>query len=407
MSASSPVLAEHGLTRRQLVAWRNAVFLIFLLPGLAFATWASRIPAVRDSLGASTDQMGVILAGIAVGSVSGLLLSGRIVARLGARPTMLVTLSAAMAGLVVAGLGASAGAFWVVFAGLALFGAGSGICDVAMNVSGAANERALGRNVMPIFHAFFSFGTMLGAGLGALAEALDVPISVHLAIVAAVVVVGLFIGARPLQSEHIGTPAAEPAAPGSSGRPRLRLDLATMLIGLVVLGAAFSEGTANDWLTLAMVDGHEISKEGGALVLGAFLTAMTAGRLLGVRALDRWGRVPVVRSSFGLAAVGLLAVIFAPDPALAVVGAVLWGLGSALGFPVGMSAAADDPAKAAARVGAVATIGYLAFLVGPPVIGFLGEQLGILLALLVVLVLVLVGGLVSGAVREPRRTPSE
>jgi len=81
---------------------------------------------------------------------------------------------------------------------------------------------------------------------------------------------------------------------------------------------------------------------------------------------------------------------------------VLWGLGSALGFPVGMSAAADDPKTAAARVSAVATIGYVAFLIGPPLLGFLGENFGLLNSLLVVLVLVTVAGLASGSAREPR-----
>ncbi|MCU1437548.1 MAG: major facilitator superfamily 1 [Naasia sp.] len=403
MSTPAPLL-DSGLTRRQVLAWRNAVFLVFALPGIAFASWASRIPAVRDSLDASTDQMGVILAGIAIGSVLGLLASGRIVHRFGARRTIAVTLSIGMVGLIITGFGVSAGAFWVVFAGLALFGAGNGICDVAMNVSGAANERLLGRNVMPVFHAFFSFGTMIGAGLGALAEALDVPVAVHLGMVAVLVVAGLVVAYRGLQSELVGAPAAAPG--GQPARRGVRIDLATMLIGLVVLAAAFSEGTANDWLALAMVDGHETSKETGAIVFGVFLTAMTAGRLLGVKALDHWGRVPVLRVSFGLAAVGLLGVIFAPNPWLAAAGAVAWGLGSALGFPVGMSAAADDPLKAARRVGAVATVGYFAFLVGPPVIGFLGEAFGILPALLVVLVLVLVGFLVSSAVREPRRPPA-
>ena len=87
--------------------------------------------------------------------------------------------------------------------------------------------------------------------------------------------------------------------------------------------------------------------------------------------------------------------IFAPIAWLAGIGVVLWGLGSALGFPVGMSAAADDPRNAAARVSAVATIGYLAFLVGPPLVGFVGEQVGLLNALLMVLALVAVAGIVS------------
>ena len=128
---------------------------------------------------------------------------------------------------------------------------------------------------------------------------------------------------------------------------------------------------------------------------------MTVGRLAGVRALDRFGRVPVLRATAVLAAVGLLLFIFVPVLWVDLAGVVLWGLGASLGFPVGMSAAADDPHKAAARVSAVASIGYLAFLVGPPAIGFLGNQFGILLALLLVLVLVAMSGLVSFSARKP------
>ena len=130
---------------------------------------------------------------------------------------------------------------------------------------------------------------------------------------------------------------------------------------------------------------------------------MTAGRLGGVVLLNRFGRVPVLRASFLLATASLLVIIFVPNPVVATIAAITWGLGAALGFPIGMSAAADEPKTAAARVSAVATIGYFAFLVGPPVIGFLGEQVGLLGALLVVLVLCAVGSIVAGAAREPSR----
>jgi MFS family permease len=138
-------------------------------------------------------------------------------------------------------------------------------------------------------------------------------------------------------------------------------------------------------------------------VLGIFVASMTVGRLAGVGLLDRFGRVPVLRGSAVLAAIGLVMVIFVPVLWISIVGVVFWGLGASLGFPVGMSAAADDPKTAAARVSAVATIGYFAFLVGPPVIGFLGQHVGLLNALLVVLVLVAIAGLASGAAREPSR----
>jgi fucose permease len=253
---------------------------------------------------------------------------------------------------------------------------------------------------MPLFHAAFSGGTMLGAGLGALAERMGLPVLAHVGVVSVTVVLGGLISVTRLQP-HPDAPAEGAESGGWRDRLAIWKDRRTLLIGLIVLGMAFAEGSANDWLALAMVDGHGVSNANGALILGVFLTAMTVGRIVGVAVLDRFGRVPVLRATAVLAVAGLLVVIFAPTP-IAIAGVVLWGLGASLGFPVGMSAAADDPATAGARVSAVATIGYVAFLVGPPVLGFLGDHIGLLKALLLVLVLVAVAGLMSGAAREPK-----
>ena len=157
----------------------------------------------------------------------------------------------------------------------------------------------------------------------------------------------------------------------------------TLLIGVMVLAAAFTEGTANDWMAVAFVDGHDVDKALGVLALAVFLTFMTAGRVLGAGLLDRYGRVPVLRVLFASAIVGCLLVVFG-NTWLAFIGCAIWGVGASLGFPVGMSAAADDPERAAMRLSVVATIGYTAFLAGPPLLGFLGDHFGILNALLAV-----------------------
>jgi len=394
-------------TRRQVTAWRNTLFVIFALCGMCIASWAARIPAVAAALNLDDGQVGGLLFGIATGSILGLISSSHIVSALGARNVIRIFLPIAAVGLALAGFGVAVlGEFGVGFLGLAIFGFGSGITDVAMNVSGAANERALGRAIMPIYHAFFSGGTILGAGLGALAERFDVPLEVHIAILAVLIIAVTLMITRFLQPER--PTAEESAAAGhetDSWRSRLSIwrDPRTIFIGLIVLGMAFTEGSANDWLSYAMVAGHDTDRATGALVFGIFVTAMTVGRLAGVTLLDRFGRVPVLRGSAVLAFVGLLMVIFSPILWVVIIGVVLWGLGAALGFPVGMSAAADDPRTAAARVSAVATIGYVAFLVGPPVIGFLGNHFGILNALLLVLVLAALAGVCSFAAREPKK----
>ncbi|MCU1580159.1 MAG: transporter [Rhodoglobus sp.] len=414
MSQSTPAQPAYAgsLTREQVVAWRNAIFVIFALPGMAIASWVSRLPAARDALQLGPAQVGLLIFGIAAGSIIGLVASSHIIAKLGAVATITWGMILTAAGLTVAGIGATVGpSFVVAFAGLLVFGAASGITDVAMNVSGAANERALGRAIMPVFHAFFSFGTMIGAGLGALAELARVPIAIHLAIVAMVVVVVVLASRRFVQSEHLIEEDGRPVADDDHsktwrGRLAIWKDPRTLLIGVLVLAAAFAEGSANDWLAIASVDGHGVANATGAVIFGIFVTAMTVGRLTGVFLLDRFGRVPVLRGSFLLAGIGLLVFIFVPNVPIAIAGAVLWGLGSALGFPIGMSAAADDPKTAAARVSAVATIGYFAFLVGPPVIGLLGQYVGVIHALLVTLVLAAIGALVAGAAREPARRRS-
>jgi fucose permease len=396
-----------GLGRRETVLWRNSILALFLVAGIVMASWVSRLPAVRDSLGIRVDQVGILLLAMAIGSIAGLTFSSHIIARFGTRKTIVVSYFVIAVGIATAGVGATISSFGLTFAGLMFAGFAMGISDVSINVSGAANERALKKTIMPIFHAFFSFGTMLGAAVGVLAEAAGVPIAVHLGVIA-VITAGSTIAVRFVQSEHIVEPGgvAVPHDDHSKtwrGRLSIWRDPRTLLIGVLVLAAAFAEGSANDWVAIAMVDSHGATNANGALVFGIFVTSMTVGRLGGVFLLDRFGRVVVLRASFLLASLGLVVFIFVPDPVIAAAGVIAWGLGAALGFPVGMSAAADDPKTAAARVSAVATIGYFAFLVGPPLIGYLGHQVGLLSALLVVLGLCAIGAIVAGAAREPNR----
>ncbi|MCC3763377.1 MFS transporter [Glycomyces sp. TRM65418] len=403
LRAAAPARTDPVLLR-----WRNAVFAVFALSGFLFANWAARVPNIRDILGATTQEMGVLILGLAVGAMLGLVASSHVIAHLGATAAIRWFLATTAVGLIAAGLIAGiAPNYWALFAALMVLGAGNAILDVAMNLSGAANERRIGKTLMPMFHAGFSLGTMLGAGLSALTEQLGVSAGLHLTSVGVVVLaVDLYV-AKHLQ------PAEEPreAVPGEPAGWRTRMaawtDVRILLIGLIILGMGFTEGTANDWLGLAMVDGYGLSNPGGAAVFAVFVTAMTAGRVFGGAFLDRFGRVPVLAGSAFLAFAGLLLVIIGPTAPFAIAGTVLWGLGASLGFPVGMSAAADDPVKATANVAAVATIGYCAFLIGPPLIGLLGDEVGLRNAFYVVLALVAVALLCSPAARRPKQAVTE
>nr|WP_232842314.1 MFS transporter [Terrimesophilobacter mesophilus] len=381
--------------------------MIFAVCGAGLAGIVARIPTLRDDLGISIAEMGLLLLGLSVGSVFGLVLSGQIVARFGPRATIVGSLILAALGLVAAGIGSSIAHNYVfVLAALLCFGFGTGTCNVAMNVEGAEVERIVARPIMPLFHASFSAGSVVGAALAAAAAALHIGVAVDFSITALLLASGAVVVAPHLVETQAMTESQRAAAETAHPHPvraqlSVWLERRTLLIGLVVLTTSFAAGSGNDWLSLAMVDGHDTSNSFAAITYAAFVLAGTAGRLVGVPLLSRFGRVAVLRGSAAVCAAGLLLVIFVPVPAVAFFGAILWGLGGALGFPVGMSAAADDPELAGARISVVATIGYAASLIGPPLIGVIGEAIGILNALLVVLAFALGAALVAGSAREP------
>jgi len=292
----------------------------------------------------------------------------------------------------------------LVTVGLLLWGFGNGAVDVMMNVEGAAIEKQSGKTILPLFHAFFSFGTVIGAGLGVVAIALGVSVVVHLSIMAALIVVIAFVSIAnvPAREATLDTPDPDEKL---GWRERLSITLSawreprTYALGVIMLGMAFAEGGANDWLALGVVEGHGADPALGAAGLAVFSVSMTVVRTFGGPLVDRFGRVATLRVLALTATVGLLLFILAPSIPLVFVGAALWGAGVSLGFPLGMSAAADDPARAAARVSATATIGYIAFLAGPPLLGLISEQIGLLNTLYILVALIIASGLASPAAR--------
>ncbi|MPY47639.1 MFS transporter [Streptomyces acidicola] len=387
---------------------RIAAFALFFLPGLAMASWVTRTPDVRDLLGASTGRMGLVLFGLSVGSMAGILCSGPLVARWGARPVIAAGTLATAAGSGVIGLGAAAGTDAVVALGLGLIGLGMGGGEVALNVEGAEVERLLGRSALPAMHGFYSLGTVVGAVGGMILTAISFPVLWHLAVVAAVVLAVLVpmiryvpsgVGRRTVSGSDTHTQAS--ARPAVWREPRL------LLIGGIILALAMAEGTANDWLPLVMVDGHGFDPALGSAVYAAFAASMTVGRFAGGRFIDRYGRAAALCASAVIGAVGIALVILVDNQAVAAAAAVLWGIGASLGFPVALSAAGDSGDNSAARVSLAATVGYVAFLVGPPSLGHLGEQFGLRNALFLVLILVVAASFATPAARtaSPARTP--
>lgn len=395
---------EFATDRSRLTRWRAAVFAIFFASGLSIATWASRVPSIKIALDVDNAQIGLMLLVGGAASVVGLSLAPASMARIGARRGMLAAMLAYALGVALIGIGTDlVGGVPLVVIGLALWGFGNGNSDVIMNVEGAAIEKQYGKTLLPLFHAFFSFGTVAGAGIGFLAIAWGYNVLVH-TLVMTVLVVAIALVAFANVPARAGA-LEEESDERTPWRERLHAAMAawrdprTYALGVILLGMAFAEGGANDWLPLAVVEGHGTDEALGAAALTVFSVAMTAGRALGGPLVDRFGRVLTLRILAMTAGAGLLLFIFAPNIPLVFVGAALWGLGASLGFPLGMSAAADDPVRAAATVSAIAIIGYIAFLAGPPILGIISEHIGLLPTLLIIVVLIVASGIASGAAR--------
>ena len=421
------------------------MLIIFTMFGFTFGNWLARLPAVRDHLGASTLEMSVIGLIIAVGAVTGLLFAGRTVTWLGPRRALFFSAIGQSIALPVGSLLLWTGMHIPGLLVLALFGMSFSTGDVAMNVSGAAAERALGKSRMPVLHGGYAFGGVVAMGTGALAEYLRISVPLHLTAVAVTILICVTLALRhvplvepehPAPEQHsaaespahtvtihtgpihtVTTELAEATAahapasvPEKAERQSAALtpynawkDPRILLIGFVALSMGLAEGTATDWLPLALTNEREFLNSSAALTLGAFFIAMMLTRFSGGWILERFGRVAVLRGGAVLVGASIVLVYAVPFAWAGVAAAVFWGIGCGLGFPIAVSAAADNPVTAVRGVATVSAIAYASYLLGPMAIGFIGEVFGLLTAFLPLLGFLMFVFFAAGATRETGR----
>jgi predicted MFS family arabinose efflux permease len=354
----------------------------FLLSGVVFGTWVSRLPAIREVLGATTAELGVALLMPGFGSLLSMPYMGAACNRWGSRRIVLVFGLLATVILPVLALVRTVPELALA---LFLFGVGFGAWDVSMNVQGSAVEREAGRAWMPRYHAGWSVGGIAGAGLGALAARQDLDPFRHFS-VAAILSAALLMAALPwfIRDDRL----AQQDEPEDEGNRRGRLLNARLLaIGAVTACATCIEGAAADWLAIYLKDDRAVPDAGAAAGYMVFAIAMAAGRFLGTPTIERLGREGALRLAGLLTAVGIGVTVGAPMLAGAYAGAAIWGLGVSVIFPAAMSAGGELPGRSSEGIAVVSTIGYAGFLLGPPVIGVIADSLDMGRALLVLLVL--------------------
>lgn len=380
-----------------LVRLRLALTAFFALDGFVFAGWVVRIPAIKEQTGASASALGLALLGVSAGAVITMTLTGRLCRRYGSH---LVTVVCAVLLCLSVGLPPLTHSALALGTVLLLFGAAYGGINVAFNSAAVDLVAALGRPVMPSFHAAFSLGGMTGAGLGALVAGSLSPTR-HLWGLAAVGLLVTAVAGRALMRCEPLTPAdAGRTERGAPRRPDRRTRALVIVFGLIALCTAYGEGALADWGTLHLEEDLGASPGAAAVGYSCFALAMTVGRLSGTTLLERLGRTRTVLAGGTTAAAGMLLGALAPSLWAALLGYAVTGLGLANLFPV-----AVERAGALAGAGGVATastLGYGGMLLGPPAIGFMTDWFSLPAALTSVAVLAAVATVIGFATRHVR-----
>ncbi len=369
-----------------------AVAALFFFNGALFGVWASRIPAFTERLGMSPGLLGTVLLAMAVGAILAFPVSGRMTDARGAAPSSVIFAGVNLIAFLALPFADST---LILAAILCAFGASHGAMDVAMNAFAAEVERHLARPVMSLFHAVWSLGAGTGAMSGYLALRAGLDPLAHFWL-AALLLVG---GALPLAVLPWTSPRTITAKRPVFAVPHGAL----LLVGLLAISSSIGEGAMADWSALFLREAAKVTEARAALGYTVFAVAMVGTRLLGHRIVGALGPVGAARFSGTCALIGVLTVTLGTGLAVKLLGFLAFGLGYALIVPLAFSRAANDPDTPQGQaIAAVATLSYGGILIGPPMIGFLAEAIGLRGAFGILGILALATISLAGHLRPPR-----
>lgn len=388
-----PGVPGENIAPASLARARTALTVFFALDGFVFAGWVVRIPAIKEQTGSSASDLGLALLGVSAGAVVTMTLTGRLCRRFGSHPVTVVSAVLLALSIALPPLTHSAAALGLV---LLVFGAAYGGINVAMNSAAVDLVAALRRPVMPSFHAAFSLGGMIGAGLGGLVAGGLSPTAHLLALTA----IGLLVTAvaGPVLLRHPVTVTERTAATPRPRRLEGRTRQLVVLFGVIALCTAYGEGAMADWGALHLEQDLHAHPGIAAAGYALFALTMTAGRLSGTAMLQRLGQTRTLVAGGTTAAAGMLLGALAPTVWLALLGFAVTGLGLANIFPVAVARA--GALAGPGGVAAASTLGYGGMLLGPPAIGFIADWFSLPVALTTVAALAGGAALIGYAARN-------
>jgi len=405
---SSPSSRTSPSTR----VWLVSMMVLFLLHGLFFSSWVSRSPEVQSLLGLSTFHMGIFVTVMSVGSILGTYVGVRVVSWIGARQTLRFSYVSLSCAYVFLGFAATAGDVLISSAMIFLVGFSASVGGLANNLEGARLEHASPRSILPSLHGMFSLGMLVGSGIGALVISLGISVSTQFLVIGILVAIagvtasfGVPSSASLRHHDDMSTAEMRQVPSRAEWRSVWR-ERRTLTVAFIGMTFVIAETTAATWLPIALVDSG-MNETNAALAFMFFAIAMTIGRFVGGFVIDRLGRVRTTVIIAAIASVGIVIVMANNVIHLSNLGALLWGLGCSLGFPIAVSALSDDQRMAAPRVNSLVMTVQTANLGAGPALGALGQVFG-LFAAFTVPVALLVGSIVSSSATAPlpRQNPA-
>ncbi len=352
-------MTTHTISKK---ANRIAVACFFFIVGLAFASWASRIPDIKNALGLSDAVLGGVLFALPAGSMVSLPLSGWLVAKYGSKRVLLFAACCYPLLLIAIGLTATV---WQLVGTLFMFGLLGNMCNISINTQAVGVEALYGRTIMASFHGVWSLAGFTGAAIGTFMISLQFSPFVHFCLVSAASIILVLIIQRYALEKDLG----------HSDQPVFARPDATLLkLGLIAFSCMACEGTMFDWSGVYFQHVVQAPKELITLGYAAFMATMAGGRFVGDRIVTRFGQQRVLQGSGIVITCGLLTAVIFPALIPATIGFLLVGFGVSSVIPLVYSAAGRSKKfSPGVALAAVSSIGFLGFLLGPPVIGFIAE----------------------------------
>ena len=358
-----------------MTSWKTSIYLLFAFLGLTLMSILVRMPELKDAIAVNTAQLGLVLLGTSIGSIPAIITAGRVIEKFGTRPVIIIGFFAMAVTFIGLAFVIQAGSAIGLFFTLVVLGFFMATSDVAINMDGVNIEQKLGRSIMPRLHAGFSIGAFAGVSMGTFATTIQIPILFQIVVLASItavlpLVIGKFIPAGTGKHEHH-------EAAKSEERESLFKNRRILWLALGILGITLAEGASNDWLVLSFVQDYGVTRTQAGVAFACLTIAMTVARFFGGNFVDRFGRFKSLRAFALIGVAGILLVILGHNLVLGYIGSAMWGVGVALGFPLFISAAGEGE-NSARKVSFVTSFGYGAFLVGPPMLGLLGQTVGLL-----------------------------